>query len=56
LDQLNKISKTENDKNFEISWAIKRGISIKKIDEEISKCILLCSNCHSEIEDEESKM
>ncbi len=38
-------------KSFEISWATFKGISIQKLNEEIAKCQLLCSNCHAEEED-----
>jgi hypothetical protein len=33
-------------KDTEISTTISRGWSIKHIQEEISKCQVLCSNCH----------
>lgn len=39
-----------DDKKFEISWAAFRGVSIAKLENEIKKCVLLCSNCHAEIE------
>lgn len=40
----------KNEKDFEISWAANKGISVEKIQKEIDKCIILCSNCHMEIE------
>lgn len=36
-------------KEFSISRAISTGQSIKKIQSEISKCIILCSNCHRKL-------
>jgi len=38
-------------KDFEISWATFRGVSIEKLEKEIAKCQLLCSNCHAEEEE-----
>lgn len=36
-------------KLFDISVAVyKRGMSIDKIENEISKCVVLCSRCHAE--------
>lgn len=37
------------DKKFSISEASTRLISKDKINEEIKKCIILCSNCHREL-------
>lgn len=34
------------EKSFEISQCLDKGI--KKIDEEINKCVCLCPNCHAE--------
>lgn len=39
----------ESDKEFEISTAKSLGLSWTKISEEISKCILVCANCHRKI-------
>jgi hypothetical protein len=33
----------------EFALGEKRGLSIDKLREELSKCILVCSNCHIEI-------
>lgn len=33
-------------KAFEISTCWRKGYSIQRIEEEIAKCIILCSNCH----------
>lgn len=35
-----------NDKKFNISSSVNRGVSLKKIFEEIKKCLVLCANCH----------
>ena len=35
-----------SNKNFTISNAVVRGYAKEKILEEISKCIVLCANCH----------
>ena len=34
------------DKTFNVSHLVKNDYSIKKIEEEIAKCDLVCSNCH----------
>lgn len=36
------------DKEFEISEAIKKGVSIDRIKKEINKCEVRCANCHKE--------
>ena len=41
-------------KRFEISKAPSLGISKKVLDEEIQKCIILCSNCHAKLHWEEN--
>jgi len=33
-------------KEFSLGTAINHGYSVKKIQEEATKCILLCANCH----------
>ena len=38
----------ENNKSFEISNGVQRGMSIEKIKKEINKCEVLCSRCHAE--------
>jgi hypothetical protein len=35
------------DKVFNISYAANRGFSLDRIKKEISKCIVLCANCHA---------
>lgn len=39
---------TKNDKSFNIGDATGRGFSIKAIEKEINKCIILCTRCHVE--------
>ena len=34
------------DKQFNIADAVRNGISLDRIKKEISKCIVLCANCH----------
>jgi len=36
----------DDNKEFSISWAAMNGLSKERISEEISKCELVCSNCH----------
>lgn len=36
-------------KEFGISYAVSRGHSLKRIKEELNKCIVLCSNCHRKL-------
>jgi len=38
-----------DNKSFSIGNSVWCGVSIKKIQEEIDKCIVLCSRCHMEI-------
>lgn len=44
------------DKKFLLSKKIFESYSNEKIAEEINKCILLCKNCHTEIEDKEQEL
>jgi hypothetical protein len=37
------------DKSFAISTALSQGAPLERIKDEIKKCIVLCSRCHSEI-------
>ena len=34
------------EKTIEVSAVLRRGWSIKKLDEEIAKCDVICANCH----------
>jgi len=38
----------EDNKKFEVSNGVYRGMAIKKLQEEIDKCKVLCSRCHVE--------
>jgi hypothetical protein len=38
------------DKLFSISLVVRDNISWKRVNDEITKCILLCKNCHAIIE------
>lgn len=41
---------TDKNKEFNISdAAIKGSLSIRRIEREIAKCVVLCSNCHKKI-------
>lgn len=35
-----------DDKEFDISYAISRGFSLETIKKEIEKCVVRCANCH----------
>ncbi len=35
------------DKMFNIADAVRNGVSLDRIKKEISKCIVLCANCHA---------
>lgn len=37
---------TSDDKEFNIGDAIQKGVSWKRIQEEIDKCDVVCANCH----------
>jgi hypothetical protein len=43
--------KNSSEKYMDISTMITQGLSIKRINEEIEKCIVLCSRCHKIRED-----
>ena len=43
-------------KDMEVSGAIHNGWSVKRILEEISKCIVLCSNCHRKLHFNETQV
>jgi len=36
----------ESEKDFNIGEAITKGYSIKRIETEMKKCVVLCANCH----------
>ena len=42
-----------SDKEFGISNAIKYKYGLKRLKKEMDKCILLCSNCHRELHEED---
>lgn len=44
--------KDETQKDYEISRLQSGGWSIKKIKQEMRKCVILCANCHREVHDE----
>ena len=46
---LEKQKKMEDDEKFAISDSLRKTFTQQEIDEEINKCILVCSNCHVEI-------
>lgn len=39
----------KGEKEFDIGNALRIGYSIKRIFEEIEKCIVLCANCHKKL-------
>jgi hypothetical protein len=39
----------ETNKSFNIGEHPNNGVGLKKLKEEVSKCILLCSNCHRKL-------
>lgn len=38
--------RNQSEKEIEVSIAVYRGWSLKRLKEEIAKCDILCSNCH----------
>jgi hypothetical protein len=40
---------TKNDKSWNISDMVSKGYSIKRLQTEIDKCIVLCLNCHAKL-------
>lgn len=36
-------------KSFNVSEAIRRKLSLERIEQEIAKCAVLCSNCHRKL-------
>lgn len=38
----------EDNKSFEVSNGVHRGMAIKRLEKEIAKCKVLCSRCHVE--------
>jgi hypothetical protein len=39
------------DKEFDISWGVNKQLTEEKLLKEIEKCVILCANCHAEVED-----
>lgn len=39
----------EEQKDFNISTAVKMGYSIERLKNEMDKCVVLCSNCHRKL-------
>lgn len=39
----------KNDKKFEIAYMVANGYSIARIQKELEKCEVLCSNCHRKL-------
>ncbi len=42
-------------KEFNLSEAVRRGFSIETIQKEIGKCAVLCANCHAKLHYEEAR-
>ena len=43
------------DKKANISDMVNRGYSIKRMQTEINKCVILCLNCHAKLHNEEKE-
>lgn len=37
------------DKDIEIANAVRRGWSLKRVETEIGKCVVVCANCHRKL-------
>lgn len=49
LEALDFHHKDNEDKDFAISLMVKTNRPMKKVIEELAKCIVLCANCHREL-------
>lgn len=38
-----------SEKDFGIATAVRKGLSPKKLEEELKKCVCLCHNCHVKV-------
>jgi hypothetical protein len=39
------------EKSYEITWGCFRGKSLDSLNKEMDKCVILCANCHAEVEE-----
>lgn len=46
----------KHDKKFAIAHIVANGYSPERIEKEISKCIILCSNCHRKLHYKNNKL